>query len=328
MFIKQKRGWEISEQMVTDEAFWVSRRSLIKNLTIGAICGLGGSLEAFASSDSSNQTVSASKEQIANRYPAKRNPLYTHRRLISEEADVTSYNNFYEFGSHKSIARAAQALKTRPWTVTIDGMVESPKTIDVDDLINQMQLEERVYRFRCVEAWSMVVPWTGFPLSDLIKLARPNSSAKYVKMQTFLDPEMSSGQKQHWYPWPYSEGLTMPEGLSELAFLATGVYGKPLPKQMGAPLRLVVPWKYGFKSIKSIVRFTFTDKRPISFWEEIQPSEYGFWANVNPEVDHPRWSQAIERTLAGPRIPTKVFNGYGEFVANLYDNMKGERLFR
>jgi sulfoxide reductase catalytic subunit YedY len=206
-------------------------------------------------------------------------------------------------------------------------MVEKPVSIGIDDLLKQMPLEERVYRHRCVEAWSMIVPWSGFPLAKLVELAKPLSSAKYIKMQTFQDPEIAPGQKQHWYPWPYVEGLTMAEATNELAFMVTGVYGKPVPRQMGAPLRLAVPWKYGFKHIKSIVRFTFTDKRPVSFWQEIQGAEYGFWANVNPKVNHPRWSQATERTLSGPRVPTQLYNGYTEYVADMYKDIKGENLF-
>ena len=247
---------------------------------------------------------------------------------MTDEFDATTYNNFYEFGSHKSIYKAAQALKTNPWSITIDGLVDNPKTIDWDDLLKQLPIEERVYRHRCVEAWSMIVPWTGFPLSSLISLVKPLSSAKYITLETIMDREAMPGLRQHWYPWPYTEGLTLPEAANELAFMATGVYGKKLPKQMGAPVRLVVPWKYGFKSIKSVVRITFTDKRPVSFWEKLQPKEYGFWANVNPEVAHPRWSQARERTLSGQTIPTQLFNGYTEFVAHLYKNMKDEKLFR
>jgi sulfoxide reductase catalytic subunit YedY len=191
-----------------------------------------------------------------------------------------------------------------------------------------MQLEERIYRLRCVEAWAMTVPWTGFPMAELVKLAQPTSDARYVRMETFQDKAVAPGQRQFWYPWPYVEGLTLAEATNELAFLVTGLYGKPLPKQNGAPLRLAVPWKYGFKSIKSIVRFTFTDERPVNFWQELQASEYGFWANVNPEVPHPRWSQATERLVGSDeRVPTRLFNGYGEDVAHLYDGMDGERLF-
>jgi sulfoxide reductase catalytic subunit YedY len=201
-------------------------------------------------------------------------------------------------------------------------------TLDIDDLLKRMPLEERLYRHRCVEAWSMAVPWSGFPMKALVDLAQPLGSAKYVRMETFRNPKVASGQKQFWYPWPYIEGLTMAEATNELAFLVTGMYGKPVPRQDGAPLRLAVPWKYGFKSTKSIVKFTFTDKRPKSFWETLGPDEYGFWANVNPAVPHPRWSQASERVLGSDeRRPTLLWNGYGEYVAHLYDVLKGERLF-
>jgi methionine sulfoxide reductase catalytic subunit len=212
--------------------------------------------------------------------------------------------------------------------VTVDGMVEQERTFDADELIRSMPLEERVYRHRCVEAWSMAVPWSGFPLAALVDLAEPSSSAKYLRMETFEDADVAPGQRQFWYPWPYVEGLTMAEATNELAFIATGLYGKPLPKQNGAPLRLAVPWKYGFKSIKSIVRFTFTDERPKSFWEEIQASEYGFWANVNPDVPHPRWSQAREQPLGSDeKVPTLIYNGYGPYVADLYRDQPGEQLF-
>ena len=241
---------------------------------------------------------------------------------------VTGYNNFYEFGSHKKISEAAQALKIRPWQVRFDGMVEKEMTVDFDDLVRQMPLEERLYRHRCVETWSMAVPWSGFPMKALIDFAKPMSGAKYVVMQTQADKETMPGLKEFWYPWPYTEGLTIAEATNELAFIATGLYGKPIPKQNGAPLRLVAPWKYGFKGIKSIVRFSFTDKRPVGYWEKLQGAEYGFWANVNPEVPHARWSQANEKMLGEEEnIPTLLYNGYGEYVADLYKDMKGEKLF-
>ncbi|MEQ8166292.1 MAG: protein-methionine-sulfoxide reductase catalytic subunit MsrP, partial [Alphaproteobacteria bacterium] len=261
--------------------------------------------------------------------PVARNMRYEYIREVTPASYATQYNNFYEFGSHKRIYRAAEALEIRPWTVAIDGLVEKPFEIGIDELLSRMTLEERVYRHRCVEAWSMVVPWSGFPFRDLVALARPLGSARYVAMQTFHDPAIAPGQREPWYPWPYTEGLTMAEATNELAFLVTGLYGKPVPKQNGAPLRLAVPWKYGFKSIKSIVRFTFTDKRPVSMWQAIQPKEYGFWANVNPEVAHPRWSQATERVLGTDRrVPTQLYNGYGAFVAELYKGVEGEALFR
>jgi sulfoxide reductase catalytic subunit YedY len=267
-------------------------------------------------------------DPTAHLYPAPRNTRYALERPLTDEMWVTTYNNFYEFGSHKEISKAAQALPIRPWTVSIDGLVEKPVTIGIDELIAKMPLEERLYRHRCVEAWSMAVPWSGFPLKALVDFARPLGSAKYLEMQTFMDKHVAPGQKQFWYPWPYVEGLTIEEATNELAFIATGLYGKPIPRQNGAPLRLAVPWKYGFKSIKSIVRFTFTNERPKTFWEIIQPSEYGFWANVNPKVPHPRWSQARERVLGTTeKVPTRLFNGYGEFVAHLYTGLDGERLY-
>jgi len=318
MLFKKKLGWKITEQSVTDELFFNRRRDLIKR--IGAGTGVLAAATIVPGA--------AASQKSEGKYEAPRNEKYKISRPLTDEFDATTYNNFYEFGSHKSIYKAAQALKTNPWSITIDGLVDNPKTIDWDDLLKQLPIEERVYRHRCVEAWSMIVPWTGFPLSSLISLVKPLSSAKYITLETIMDREAMPGLRQHWYPWPYTEGLTLPEAANELAFMATGVYGKKLPKQMGAPVRLVVPWKYGFKSIKSVVRITFTDKRPVSFWEKLQPKEYGFWANVNPEVAHPRWSQARERTLSGQTIPTQLFNGYTEFVAHLYKNKKDEKLFR
>ena len=207
-------------------------------------------------------------------------------------------------------------------------MVEKEFTIGIDDLIRKMPLEERLYRHRCVEAWSMAVPWSGFPLAKLVEFAKPTGSAKYLRMETFNDPDMASGQKQFWYPWPYVEGLTMAEATNDLAFMVTGAYGKPVAKVMGAPLRVHLPWKYGFKSIKSIVKFTFTDERPMNFWQAIQSNEYGFWANVNPEVPHPRWSQAMERDIGTQEsVPTQLYNGYGEYVAAMYSGLTSEPLF-
>ncbi|MEZ5931747.1 MAG: protein-methionine-sulfoxide reductase catalytic subunit MsrP [Alphaproteobacteria bacterium] len=324
MLIKQRRAWEIPEREATPESVYLQRRQLLKGMGAGAALLAGGAAPlraAFAAGD----------DPTADLYPLDRNPAYTLDDRFSgptPEELATTYNNFYEFGSHKQISAAAQVLKIRPWTVTIDGLVEEEKTVDADDLIRQMPLEERLYRHRCVEAWSMAVPWSGFPLKALVDFARPTSGAKYIRMETFNDPDMASGQRQFWYPWPYIEGLTIEEATNELAFIATGLYGKPMPKQNGAPLRLAVPWKYGFKSIKSIVRFSFTEERPKSFWEEIQSSEYGFWANVNPEVSHPRWSQASERPLGGDtKIPTLLYNGYEEFVADLYKDLQDQPLF-
>ena len=206
--------------------------------------------------------------------------------------------------------------------------MDQPRTLTLDDLLKQVQLEERIYRHRCVEAWAMTVPWTGFPLKELVRLAAPKPSAQYVQFETLADPKTMPGLRLSYFSWPYTEGLTMQEATNDLAFMATGLYGKALPPQNGAPIRLVLPWKYGFKSAKSVVRISFTDKRPSTFWEGIQPSEYGFWANVNPEVPHPRWSQATERLLtSGDRVPTQIYNGYGDLVAGMYSDKSGERLF-
>lgn len=319
MLIKIKRGWELPESAAVPEHLYWNRRKFLAALAAGPI--LGGSVSrAFA--------AVPEVDPSAGLYPVGRNTRYTVERALTDKVDATTYNNFYEFGSHKQISDTAQALKLRPWTVTFDGEVEKNQTIGIDDLLAKMPLEERVYRHRCVEAWAMTVPWSGFQMSHLINLARPLSTAKYVTMQTFMDPKVAPGQKQHWYPWPYVEGLTMAEAMNELSFMATGIYGQPMPKQNGAPLRLVAPWKYGFKQIKSIVRVTFSKTRPISFWENLAEKEYGFWANVNPDVPHPRWSQATERLLGNDeRVPTRLFNGYGEFVADLYKGMENERLF-
>jgi sulfoxide reductase catalytic subunit YedY len=317
MWIGRRRGWELPErEAVSEEAFFNRRQALQAGFGLVA-AGL-----------IPNAAFAQAADPTASLYPASRSARYTLDRPLTDEKIVTTYNNFYEFGSSKNIWRAAQALVTRPWALTIDGMVEKPLTLEADDLIRRMSLEERLYRFRCVEAWSMAVPWTGFGMKALVDLARPLGSARYVRMETFLDADVASGQRQTWYPWPYVEGCTVDEATNELAFMATGVFGKPLPQQMGAPIRLVLPWKYGFKSIKSIRRITFTDKRPDTFWSALQPREYGFWANVNPEVPHPRWSQASDWDIATKESrPTQLYNGYAEFVAAMYRDKPGEKLF-
>jgi len=318
MLTRSRKGWELPESAATPESVYLNRRQLIRAAGAGAVLA---AMPTFA--------ARAEEGPIAPElYPAPLNDRFEVERELTAEEIATTYNNFFEFGSHKNISMAAQALQLRPWAVTIDGMVEEEITLDAEQLIRQMPIEERLYRHRCVEAWAMTVPWTGFGLKSLVDFARPLSSAQYLVMTTFEDSDMAPGQRQFWYPWPYVEGLTMAEATNELAFIATGVYGKPMPKQNGAPLRLAVPWKYGFKSVKSIVRFTFTDTRPVSFWEELASNEYGFWANVNPEVPHPRWSQATERLIGtDERVPTRLFNGYGAFVAGLYDGLDDEPLF-
>ncbi|SNY91538.1 sulfoxide reductase catalytic subunit YedY [Cohaesibacter sp. ES.047] len=337
MLIRNLPSWVLRESAATDEQVYLNRRNFMRGSSLligGAALTLSGqgadAGAAFASDISQSVGTSDFKDLTLDLYPAKRNEAYTIKRPITKEEISSTYNNFYEFGSHKRIAKAAQRMETRPWTITIDGMVEEEMELDIDELIRSMALEERLYRHRCVEAWSMTIPWTGFAFADLVKKAKPLSGAKYIQMETFHKSMWASGQRQTWYPWPYLEGVSMEEATNDLAFLVTGAYGKPAAKQFGAPLRLALPWKYGFKSIKSIVRFTFTDKRPVSFWEQLAPKEYGFWANVNPEVRHPRWSQATERVLGTDEtIPTQFYNGYGEQVAHLYKELgKTEILFR
>ncbi|HKJ74894.1 MAG TPA: protein-methionine-sulfoxide reductase catalytic subunit MsrP [Alphaproteobacteria bacterium] len=321
MLIKIKRGWELPDSAATPEAIYQNRRTLMKSMAVGGLAlagSIAGGVPAFAETESSDPS--------AGLYPVKRNPKYTLDRDITAEKWSTHYNNFYEFGMDKSIWRAAQQLRIRPWEVEISGMVEKPIKIGIDDLLKKMPLEERLYRHRCVETWAMAVPWSGFPMKALVDMAKPTSGAKYVKMVTFKDSGMAPGQKQFWYPWPYVEGLTIQEATNELAFMVTGMYGHPVPKQDGAPLRLAVPWKYGFKSVKSIVKFEFTDKQPVNFWQDLQSNEYGFWANVNPKVPHPRWSQATEELLGThKRVPTQLYNGYADQVAYLYKDMKQDR---
>ena len=303
MFIHKRPGWRIAESAVTPEASAIRRRTLLAGAGAVVIAG------------------SAAAQGVVN-------TKYVAGREITPEADATTYNNFYEFGTDKSIYRAAQRLPVTPWQVAFTGMIDTPKTMDLDDILKQVSLEERVYRHRCVEAWAMTVPWTGFPLSALVKLAQPKAGAQYVTFETLADPKVMPGIRSSYFTWPYVEGVTMQEAANDLAFMVTGMYGKPLPKQDGAPLRVVLPWKYGFKSAKSIVKIGFTDKRPSTFWSDIQPEEYGFWANVNPAVPHPRWSQAHERLLGSDEmVPTQIWNGYGEFVADMYNDKKSERLF-
>lgn len=288
---------------VTDEAVFLNRRQLMG----GAAAGLG--LIAAGG------RAGAAEELVSNSWE-----------------DITQYNNFYEFGTGKGDPfRYASELTTTPWTVTIDGMVDRPADYGFEDIMKAMTVEERIYRFRCVEAWSMVIPWNGFELADLLNFAGVQEGAKYVRFETLYRPEEMRGQRSGWIDWPYIEGLRLDEAMHPLTIMATGIYGRDIPNQNGAPLRLVVPWKYGFKSIKSIVRITLTDEAPVNTWQQLQPSEYGFYANVNPTVDHPRWTQATERVIGGglfqPRIPTLMFNGYEEEVASLYEGMDLARFY-
>ena len=310
MFLKKNKVWNLKESSITSESVFNSRRKIIKNLAIGSLVVPSASLIPFTA--------------FSSFYPPKNNNLYKVDRDLTKESLATTYTNFYEFGSSKNIWRRAAQLKTDPWLLTIDGLVNKPLTIDVNDLLKKIGgIEERVYRFRCVEAWSMTVPWAGFPVNKILSLVEPKTDAKFVKFETFFNPDIAPGQKQKWYPWPYQEGITVEEAKNDLSFIATGIYGKKLPNQNGAPLRLILPWKYGFKSIKSIVKISFVNKRPIGLWEKLAPKEYGFWANVNPNIPHPRWSQRSEQQLGvDGRIPTVIYNGYGDHVASMYNKLE------
>jgi sulfoxide reductase catalytic subunit YedY len=324
MWIKRRRGWEIKESLATPEAVFRSRRRFLA----GAGAAVLAPTLLACEKEAGAEATEAAADPSAGLYPVARNERYQLDRELTPEADAISYNNYYEFGTSKNIVKAAQALPIRPWALTIEGMVEKPLTIDIDDLLKQMPLEERLYRHRCVEAWAMAVPWSGFPLSALVALAKPSSGAKFLRFESFMMPEVAEGQSEPWYPWPYIEGVTLAEATNDLAFMVTGMYGKPAPKQNGAPLRLALPWKYGFKSAKGIQKIVFTDQQPLGLWEALQASEYGFYANVNPAIAHPRWSQASERLLgSGERVPTQIYNGYGEFVAGLYPDQNDRRYF-
>jgi len=293
----------LTDNDVTPEAHYLNRRQLL-----GGAAGLG--LASMAGQ------ASAMEEELEP----------------NEWDDITTYNNFYEFGTGKADpARNAHALTIDPWSVKIDGMVDKPGDYAFEDIMKAMTIEERIYRFRCVEAWSMVVPWNGFELADLLNMAGVQSGAKYVAFETLYRPEEMVGQRTRVLEWPYVEGLRLDEAMHPLTLMATGIYGREIPKQNGAPLRLVVPWKYGFKSIKSIVRITLTDEEPPTSWNVALGREYGFYSNVNPEVDHPRWSQASERVIGGGlfagKQPTLMFNGYEEEVASLYEGMDLRKFF-
>ncbi len=309
----------IKENEVTDESLYKSRRNFIKSASIIGASTLIDSTAVNA--------FEIGKHETTNKYNIK-------DEAITAKKYAASYNNFYEFATSKDApAELAHSLKPEPWQVRITGHCKNTGLLDLDDILKKQTLEERIYRFRCVEAWSMVIPWLGFRLSDLIKQLEPTSKAKYVYFETLKDSEQMPGQHRRTIPWPYREGLRMDEAMNELSFMAVGMYGEKLPNQNGAPLRLVVPWKYGFKNIKSIVKISFVEKQPVNSWKQIADDEYGFYANVNPEVDHPRWSQASERrigagfSLFNPRIDTLKFNGYGDYVADMYKGMDLRKYF-
>jgi sulfoxide reductase catalytic subunit YedY len=323
--IHRRRGWSLPESRVTPQGIFTRRRALAVVAASGGIA-LGGAGALWSSRGEAD--TSTDDDPSAPRYPAPRNDGFGAPGPLTPLRHASTYNNFYEFGHDKKIWRAAGKLPLRPWTITVGGLVERPFEIAIDDLLGRVALEERVYRHRCVEGWSMIVPWSGFPLSALAEMSRPLGSAKFLVMRALHKPEAMRGQHDFSHAWPYTEALAIDEATHDLAFVATGLYGKPMPKANGAPLRIVLPWKYGFKSIKSVVAFEFAERAPRTFWQTLQPQEYGFWANVNPAVDHPRWSQASEKPLGtSERIPTLLYNGYAEWVAGLYADRQQEKLF-
>lgn len=312
MLIKNKKSWELSEGETTPFQLYKTRREVIKTIGLGGIAGLG-----IASG-----LLPLGNEAQAGTLNFKSTPYGKGQEPTSHNA-VTSYNNYYEFGTGKEDpAQNAHSLTTEPWTIEVTGEVKNAGKYSVADLLKPNELEERIYRMRCVEAWSMVIPWVGVPLAQIIKRLEPNSRAKYVAFETALRPNEMPGVRRPVLDWPYVEGLRMDEAMNPLTMLAVGLYGQDLLPQNGAPIRLVVPWKYGFKGIKSIVRISFVENEPPTSWKKSAYQEYGFYANVNPEVSHPRWSQANERRIGDfRRRPTLMFNGYGEEVAHLYSDL-------
>lgn len=327
MLIKIKKPTDICPSEITDEKIFKQRRRIIQAAGLGVGALVSSPAAALFGDDKKAESVSQGKKFAK----VVKSPLSTDIKPNSYEA-ISSYNNFYEFATDKqSPALLAYTLKTDPWSVTVEGECAKPGTYNLEDILKPHALEERIYRFRCVEAWSMVVPWVGFPLGDLIKRFEPTSRAKYVVFETLFDPAQMPGQRRRVLDWPYVEGLRMDEAMNPLAIMAVGLYGTEMPKQNGAPMRLIVPWKYGFKSIKSIVKIRFLEQKPRTSWAVSAPSEYGFYANVNPAVDHPRWSQARERKLGASffaaKVPTLPFNGYEEQVAHLYKGMNLRKFY-
>ncbi len=313
---------DIKSSEITPEKTYLNRRQFMMGAgLVGSLLATGGLYSRFAGSNRRSPAVAGPKGLTIDTQAPMEIPKITDPPTTYE--DVTNYNNFYEFSPDKTdVAYEARSFVTRPWTVKVGGLVNQPKTFDIDDILKIAPLEERTYRMRCVEGWSMVIPWVGFPLAALLKLVEPNSAAKFVRFKTLVDPKQMPSQRTGLLDWPYREGLRLDEAMHPLVILAVGLYGKTLPNQNGAPLRLVVPWKYGFKGIKSIVEIELTSEQPLTTWGLENPAEYGFYANVNPGVDHPRWSQATERRIGEYiRRPTLLFNGYAEQVASLYAGM-------
>ncbi|MCE5194276.1 MAG: protein-methionine-sulfoxide reductase catalytic subunit MsrP [Nitrospiraceae bacterium] len=317
MDIKKCKSKSINPSEITPKELYLNRRSFIQNAAL-TLAGLGVTGVVFGSGADGGQKLSINKKS-----------RYTVDEKTTSFKDASSYNNFYEFSTEKNnIAELSRNFKTRPWTMAVKGNVKNPHVYDIDKLLKVFQLEERIYRFRCVEAWSMVIPWIGFSLSELLKRSNPTSAAKYVEFRTIYNPAQMPGQKRDVLAWPYMEGLRMDEAMNPLTILAVGMYGEILPNQNGAPVRLVVPWKYGFKSIKSIVEIRLVEQMPVTSWMKAIPDEYGFYANVNPNVDHPRWSQAQERRIGEfLKRKTLMFNGYEKEVSDLYKGMDLRKFF-
>jgi sulfoxide reductase catalytic subunit YedY len=319
----------VKSSEITPEPVYLSRRQFMK--VAGAAIGsaaVGALLAACKPSYSAPSTPTRQATPEGTSIPVTPLPTLSVQtdelgESLTSYENITNYNNFYEFTVDKAdVINKAKKFQTSPWQVQVGGLVHNPKTYTIDDLLNQFVQKERIYRLRCVEAWSMVIPWVGFELADLLKEVEPMVSAKYVRFETLFDPASLPGQKDNSYPWPYTEGLRLDEAMHRLTILGTGLYGKPLPAQDGAPIRLVVPWKYGFKSIKTIVKIELVEQPPATLWNTIAPNEYGFYSNVNPEVDHPRWSQKSERRIGeSGRRETLMFNGYGGEVESLYAGM-------
>ena len=317
--ILRRLPWSLPDNRITPESIFFRRREFLRSLGFGAAGLMGATVGGFAL-EAAEASRPAAVVRNRGKYPALRSPQYNPGWDITDEAVATRYNNFYEFTLVKNrVHQLVDRFVIDPWKIEVEGLVEKPLTLDAYELIDSMDLEERVYRFRCVEAWSMTVPWTGFPLSKLIEKVKPKPEAKFLRFETFGKTDQAPGMKDGNYPWPYFEGLRMDEAMHPLTLVATGIYGKPMPKQHGAPIRLIVPWKYGYKSIKSVVRIQFVAEQPKTFWEVLSPREYPFESNVNPAVPHPRWSQATERVIdTGDRVRTLPYNGYADQVAKLY----------
>lgn len=320
---KKLKSVPVKSSEITSKADYISRRDFLKQM---GIVTAGAALLAACKGDIPADAPSASP---ANPQPATAQDTSALSSELTDQEAAVNYNNYYEFTTDKEgVAKLAKDFVSSPWTVEVSGLVNNPKTYGIEDLLSGFTQEERIYRLRCVEAWSMVLPWTGFTLASLLTEVEPTSAAKYVRFETLLDEKQMPGTNNKLYPWPYQEGLRLDEAMNDLTILATGLYGEALPSQNGAPIRLVVPWKYGFKSIKSIVKIELTDEQPETMWETIAPREYGFYANVNPNVDHPRWSQASERRIGEiKRRETLMFNGYAEEVAYLYEGMDLTKFF-